>query len=180
MIEGEDRNLFKQIERVKRLTKVGILSEQGGQMVVVTGDGTYNILQVAVDFYNLQEGGQVQIIVPEDNIHAPFATIDKNLEEGSGESKIVQKKVEIIQEVEVKKVEKVEKKKIEPVIEMKEVAKPKQYTSKKIISAVKKETPKPVVRKPEVKSIANDKPKTSNIIQEDNSISRIVGDDDLR
>ena len=114
MVEDQDKKLFKQIERVKRLNKVGILSKKDGEMVVVTGDGTYKILQVAVEFYDLTEGGQVQVLVPEENVHAPFAAIDKNLEESRSSNE--PKKIIAKQE------EKVEKKveiiiKVEPVVE---------------------------------------------------------------
>ncbi len=194
MVEDQDKKLFKQIERVKRLNKVGILSKKDGEMVVVTGDGTYKILQVAVEFYDLTEGGQVQVLVPEENVHAPFAAIDKNLEESrsSNEPKKiiakqeekVEKKVEIIKKVEpvvekvvekvVPVVEKIEKKDIRP-----------SYTSKKMSSdskpIVKASISKPATKKTEINSISSvEKPKTSKLINDDNSISRIIGDDDLR
>ena len=194
MVEDQDKKLFKQIERVKRLNKVGILSKKDGEMVVVTGDGTYKILQVAVEFYDLTEGGQVQVLVPEENVHAPFAAIDKNLEESrsSNEPKKiiakqeekVEKKVEIIKKIEpvvekvvekvVPVVEKIEKKDIRP-----------SYTSKKMSSdskpIVKASISKPATKKTEINSISSvEKPKTSKLINDDNSISRIIGDDDLR
>ena len=181
MIEDNDRKVFKQIERVKRLTKIGILSKQGDEMVVVTGDGTYKILQVAVEFYNLKDGGQVQVLVPEDNIHAPFATIDKNLENMEDEHIKKTDKLVIKKEVEVKQIE--AKKIVEHAPIKKEVVTQK-YTSKKIVPDTKlppKVIEKVSTKKPEVNTISDiKKPKTSKLINDDNSISRIIGDDDLR
>lgn len=177
MVEDQDKKLFKQIERVKRLNKVGILSKKEGQMVVVTGDGTYKILQVAVEFYGLTEGGQVQILIPEENVHAPFAAIDKNLEESTVlESPKVQivkpeeKKVEIKKEekkVEVVKkpepvIEKVTEKVVEKIVEKKAVARP-SYTSNKNIPSSKpvvKAVARPASKKTEINSISSiEKPK---------------------
>ncbi len=199
MVEDQDKKLFKQIERVKRLHKVGILSKKDGQMVVVTGDGTYNILQVAVEFYGLTEGGQVQILIPEENVHAPFAAIDKNLEEATiaespkkqvikPEEKTVEvkkeeKKIEVVKKPEPV-IEKVVEKVVEKVIEKKVVARP-SYTSNKSIPSSKpvaRAVPaRPVSKKAEINSISSvEKPKTNKLVNDDNSISRIIGDDDLR
>lgn len=193
MVEDDGKKLFKQIERVKRLTKTGIISKQGGEMVVVTGDGTYKILQVAVEFYKLTESGQVQVLVPENNIHAPFATIDKNLDDRAqldkGEienrAQLDKGKVEVKQEKQV-----VAKKAVEKKIEVKEQVEEKtverlKYSSSTLATPEKVETKtstiKPAPRKTSISAIVDkEKPRTSKLVNDENSISRIIGDDDLR
>lgn len=182
MVEDDGKKLFKQIERVKRLTKTGIISKQGGEMVVVTGDGTYKILQVAVEFYKLTEGGQVQVLVPENNIHAPFATIDKNLDD---RAQLDKGKVEVKQEKQVVAKKAVEKKiEVKEQVEKKTVARPK-YSSSTLATPKKVEIKtsiiKPAPRKTSISAIVDkEKPKTSKLVNDENSISRIIGDDDLR
>jgi len=197
MIEDNDRNIFKQIERVKRLTKVGILSKKGSDMFVVTGDGTYAILQVAVEFYGLQEGGQVQVLVPEENIHAPFAAIDKNLDDHETKTPKKESKDQVQpdkKKPEVKQEEKVKVKKIQaqkkPEVAKKDVKKDTKdkvkHTNKNVSSpakqSLKSSTSSHSSKKSEINAISDSKskPKTTNLVGDDNSISRIIGDDDLR
>lgn len=71
---GESR--FKQIERVKRQRTSGVLVKKEGRFHVVTSDGSHRVLPSAVSHFDLKEGGEVQIILPLDNRHAPFAAIE--------------------------------------------------------------------------------------------------------
>ena len=90
-------------------------------------------------------------------------------------------KLVIKKEVEVKQIE--AKKIVEHAPIKKEVVTQK-YTSKKIVPDTKlppKVIEKVSTKKPEVNTISDiKKPKTSKLINDDNSISRIIGDDDLR
>lgn len=71
---GETR--FKQIERVKRLRVEGVLAKKEGKWHVVTSDGSYKVLEAAVEHFSGQEGDICIVLIPLEEKYAPFAAIE--------------------------------------------------------------------------------------------------------
>lgn len=76
LVEHGDRKLFKQIERVKRQRVDGILAKKDGNWSVVTGDGSYKVLEVSISFHGGEEGDSVTLLLPRNNKNVPFGTIE--------------------------------------------------------------------------------------------------------
>lgn len=73
-VNGEKR--FKQIERTKRQRASGMIVKKEGRYHVVTSDGSYKISSAAVSFFGGKEGDEAHIILPLNNKHVPFATLE--------------------------------------------------------------------------------------------------------
>jgi len=74
--EENGEKKFKQVERVKRFRIEGILAKKEGRWHVVTSDGSYRVLDKAVEHYSGVEGDVVVILLPLDDKYAPFAAIE--------------------------------------------------------------------------------------------------------
>lgn len=69
--------LFKQIDKVNRKKLEAKLAKKDGKWVVVTGTGeTYKTLGTNVEFLGGKEGDDVAVLIPEDNVKAPYAAVD--------------------------------------------------------------------------------------------------------
>ena len=77
MVKEGDRNFFKQIERVKRRRVEGVLVKKDGKWCLVTSDGSYKLLDEAISFHKGGEGREAVGIIPQDNVKAPFAALEK-------------------------------------------------------------------------------------------------------
>jgi hypothetical protein len=75
-IEVDGKERFKQIERVKRQKVEGILAKKGGRFVAVTPDGSYEISQVAVDYYGGKEGDEVIVVLPQRDKNVPYVAVE--------------------------------------------------------------------------------------------------------
>lgn len=82
MVEEGGEKLFKQIERVKRITEAGILAKKEGKWHAVTAEGSYKLLPAAVSFHAGEEGDEVTVTIPQDNRRAPFAALETVKKEG--------------------------------------------------------------------------------------------------
>ncbi len=79
MVEEEGKQLFKQIEKMPRKSLTGVVSKKEGKWHVLTEVGSYLLSERAAEFNNLQLGDKVEVLVPEQNLTSPFATLDKVL-----------------------------------------------------------------------------------------------------
>ncbi len=86
MVEEGGEKLFKQIERVKRITEAGILAKKEGKWHAVTAEGSYKLLPAAVSFHAGEEGDEVTVTIPQDNRRAPFAALETVKKEGGAAS----------------------------------------------------------------------------------------------
>lgn len=75
-IEEDGKEMFKQIERVKRHKVEGILAKKDGKWVAVTADGSYKVSPVAVEFYGGKEGSEVVVVLPLEDKNAPYAAVE--------------------------------------------------------------------------------------------------------
>lgn len=146
ILSSENKKLFKQIERVKRQTVEGILSQKGKEWCLVTSDGSHKVLEAAVNHFGFKEGDHLVGILPQDNLKAPFAALEglvKKIEDNKAPTAAVQSNpsTEIKDKKEavtkVPKVEKLEK----PVIKAKSrpTLKKEPLAKKPDMTEVKKE-----------------------------------------
>lgn len=77
VIEEEGKKLFKQIAKVPRKKIEGVVNKKEGKWFVLADIGSYRLNDAAVVFHNLNIGDKITVTIPEDNISAPFATLDK-------------------------------------------------------------------------------------------------------
>lgn len=77
MIEEGDKKLFKQVSKVPRKHLTGILNKKEGNWYALTDAGSYRVLDVAVEFRHGQTKDEVTVLVPEENLNAPFAALEK-------------------------------------------------------------------------------------------------------
>jgi hypothetical protein len=77
MVEKDGRQLFKQLEKVPRKTSQGIATKKEGLWYAITDTGSYKISDVAAEFNEIQINEELVVIIPEDNLGAPFAALDK-------------------------------------------------------------------------------------------------------
>jgi len=185
VIEDNGKQIFKQIDRVKRINKTGIVSKNNGKLMVVTSDGAYEVLPVAAEFYQFEEGDEVEIILPQENLQAPFAAIEKNHSKGDKQSVNVkdEKKVKPVVESVKKPVEKVvekpaEKKKV--VDTPKSVVQPRVSRPQHNKPFRPEQSKKPTSPKVEPKKQASSQIASFTEEKDEKTISRLVGDDDLR
>lgn len=67
--------IFKQIELVPRVLKIGHLVMDGSQYQVLVDNHTFNVLYASVTFFRASVGDKITIIVPKDN-HSQWAAIE--------------------------------------------------------------------------------------------------------
>lgn len=153
--EGKNKDKrFKQIEHVKRHKSTGVLTKKDGKWKVVTPEGSYKVLNAAVDHFGAEIGSEVTLHIPANNLTVAYGAIEAVLGKEKAEAAPATKPEEtaVSQPEQVRAEEKVGKpaevvekvvvteKKPEP---KKEVAKPKPAPPKKI--EPKKEAPKVTV-----------------------------------
>ncbi|MCX6783519.1 MAG: hypothetical protein NT141_00385 [candidate division WWE3 bacterium] len=151
MIEGAEGATFKQIERVKRTILSGILAKKDGKFVVLTSDGSHNLIPAAVSFHHGQEGDEARVIVPEEHRNCSFATLDE-IPTRDAEFKIPAPKVEVEGEHEVKHEE---TKSVTSVSEITSINIPEVLTTKPVeikpVVKKQKEAVRSITTEPEVK-----------------------------
>lgn len=153
MLEGEGGTRFKQIGKVRRKLLEGVLAKKEGKPFVVTVEGSYELAPSAVKHYQAIEGDQLEVLIPEENVHAPYAAIKSNKshqlrKEMAGEDKTMEKeeKVKKESEKEVKTV--VDKKEAPPVKKSTTLKKKAPPKRKRPIIDLKKELPVEEEKKP--------------------------------
>lgn len=157
MIEGAEGSTFKQIERVKRTILSGILAKKDGKFVVLTSDGSHNLIPAAVSFHHGLEGDEACVIVPEEHRNCSFAALDE-IPTRDAEFKIPAPKLEIEVEHEVTSINIPEMSSVKP-IEVKPVVR----KQKEMVSSITVEPEVKLVVKP---MPIEDKPKFRKVTQE--------------
>ncbi|MFW6143582.1 MAG: hypothetical protein ACOC4Z_01495 [Patescibacteria group bacterium] len=100
-IEKNGKSIFKQVDRVKRENVAGILAKKEGEWCVVTAHGSYEVLPAAVNYWDGEEGDEVQVLIPQENKQAPFAAVEKVIKDGEneGEKEEKEKDTESVEEM---------------------------------------------------------------------------------
>lgn len=81
MYEENGTKMFKQVEKVSRKKLFAIVSKKEGKFFALTEHGDHELSPTAVEFNNIKVGEKVQVILPENNLKSPFATLDKSLDQ---------------------------------------------------------------------------------------------------
>jgi len=129
-VDGSGKAYFMQYKRVKRKQEEGVLAKKEGKWVVVISTGSYKLTPESVERWSAVEGDEAKVLIPEENLNAPYATIEevKGRHVVELERKVEEKKVEKKEEVKKEKVEEKEKEEEKPV---KKVAPKKKKRKKK-------------------------------------------------
>lgn len=77
LIEQDGKKLFKQVVKVDRIKVDGILTKKEGEWYLLTDRGSYRVSGIAADFQRAQLNSEATAFLPQDNLNAPFATLDK-------------------------------------------------------------------------------------------------------
>ena len=77
LIEEDGKQIYKHINKAARHKSEGILTKKDGLWYVLTDRGSYKVSDVAADFQKAEVNAQVKLLLPADNLDAPFATIDE-------------------------------------------------------------------------------------------------------
>ncbi len=155
MVEEGEKQVFKQISKVPRKRVEGILNKKEGNWYALTDTGSYQLLDVAVEFRDGEVNDELVVLIPEENLDAAYATLEKLMRDG--EEKKPGKK---------DKVESKEEKKSEDKPEKKETIEDK--------SAEKETKKKPAPKKTEAKKVdedkSEDKPTKKSNLEEDDLV----------
>jgi len=89
MIEEDGKKLFKQVEKVERKKIDGIVSKKEGRWYVLCDSGSYRISDIAATFNGVEVNDEVRIIIPTQNLSAPFAALDRVLTDKKGNKEYV-------------------------------------------------------------------------------------------
>lgn len=184
MVEDNDKTVFKQISKVPRKRVAGILNKKEGNWYALTDTGSYQLLDVAVDFRDGEINDEVVVLIPEENLDASYAALEKLMRDGEekkpgkgkesgGDSKEPTKKEDKDSE---KKEEVKEEKKKAPAkkkVEKKEEKKPAKKKDNSEKKAVTKETDK---KEKEEKKPAK---KTATKAKTTSKKKTVLEDDDL-
>lgn len=79
IIEINDKKVFKNIDKRERVKAEGIITKKQGEWYVLTSHGSHKLLKTACEFHNLEVNDRVSVVLPGDNVKAPFAALDKVL-----------------------------------------------------------------------------------------------------
>lgn len=82
LIDEDGVKKFKQIEHVKRLKTQGILHKKDGKWKVITPEGSYNVLQSAVEHFSGEVGDEVTLHLPAGKLTAAFGAIETITKKG--------------------------------------------------------------------------------------------------
>lgn len=96
IVQEDGKELFKQVERVKRLRIEGVLAKKDGRWCVVDAYGSHEVLAAAIKYYGVGEGDEVLAAIPQENTHAPFATLEGRV--GKEEESVVEVEEEVVVE----------------------------------------------------------------------------------
>lgn len=77
ILKNGDRVYFEHLNKVPRKELSGILTKKEGSWHFLSHSGVYKVLDVAVEYYKGKELDEAIALVPEDNLEAPFAALDK-------------------------------------------------------------------------------------------------------
>ncbi|KKS21394.1 MAG: 50S ribosomal protein L7/L12 [candidate division WWE3 bacterium GW2011_GWC1_41_7] len=180
ILEEDGKQLFKQIMKVNRRRVDGVVNKKDGKWYVLADTGSYRLNDKAVEFNNLLLNDKVAVLIPEDNLNAPYAALDKapdmvkRVEIPYKKEAIVEEKIELKRET-VKVIEKPVSKPTTP-----KPAAPKPAAHK---ATPKKPTSKPVNKfRPETKSESPtpSKPKEESVDSLTEGVTQILTDEDLR
>lgn len=90
---GEKR--FKQLEHVKRHKTSGIIAKKDGKWAAVTSEGSYKLLNSAVEHFGAEVGDEILIQIPASNLQTTWAAVEKVTKK----SKTSDQEVEVVKEV---------------------------------------------------------------------------------
>ncbi|PIS23173.1 hypothetical protein COT49_01600 [candidate division WWE3 bacterium CG08_land_8_20_14_0_20_40_13] len=76
-IDNSGKAYFMQYKRVKRKKEEGVLAKKDGKWVAVTSLGSYKLLPEAVERWQAVEGDEIAVLIPEENLQAPFAAVEE-------------------------------------------------------------------------------------------------------
>lgn len=85
-IDDNGTSRFKQIEHVKRHKTTGILHKKDGKFKVITPEGSYNVLEAAVEHFNGDVGDEVVLHLPAGNLTASYGAIERVVKSGDNNS----------------------------------------------------------------------------------------------
>ena len=166
MVEEGDKQLFKQVSKGERKRLEGILNKKEGNWHALTDAGSYRLLDVAVEFKDGQVNDELVVLVPEDNLNAEWAALEKfkKEEKVEPESAPTTKSAPKTPQTQAKEAKKKEEKKSTP----KPAPKPEKKVEKKKVE--KKAAPKKAApKKEEVKEEVKDE-KVDSLVMEDDDL----------
>lgn len=76
LIEEKGKKLFKHISKVDRASVEGILTKKEGEWYALTDRGSYRVSDTAAEYQRAELNSEATILLPKDNLDAPFATLD--------------------------------------------------------------------------------------------------------
>jgi len=190
MIKQGEREIFKQIERVKRQRVDGILAKKGKDFVVVTADGSYKVLSASLDFYNGEEGDSVTVLLPRNDKNVPFGAIEsisgkepkrKGERPPAKAPKVKEeKKASQRKSAEGVKTQKEEEKKEEKKVTKAKTTAKKKAPVKKKAATTKAKSASAKTKVPTKKTATKAKPKTVAKSKTAAAEKEVPGDDELR
>ena len=71
------RNMYKQLEKVERMSTHGLLTRRDDGWHIITESGIYKVQDGSVEFNKGVEGMEAEVLIPANNFSVPFATLDK-------------------------------------------------------------------------------------------------------
>ncbi len=77
MTETDGKKFFKQIEKIPRRKIEGIINKKEGKWYFLSHAGSYRISDTAAEYNSVRLNDEAIALIPENNINAPFATLDK-------------------------------------------------------------------------------------------------------
>lgn len=77
LIEEDGKQIFKQIAKVPRKKVEAVVNKKEGKWYALAETGSYRLSDAAATFHNLNVQDKITIVIPEDNINAPFAALEK-------------------------------------------------------------------------------------------------------
>ncbi len=169
IMETDGKQLFKQVTKVDRERVEGVTSKKGGKWYVLTEHGSHKILDVAADFQKVEQNGKALVLLPKDNLAAPFAALDRVLRQKQGEEK------EVVESITVES--KSEKKKKPAPKKTEKKAPTKKPTKKSAAKAEKKVT---TTKKATKKKAAPKKTTAKKATTATKKPTKALDDDDLR
>jgi hypothetical protein len=76
-IDENGTKRFKQVEHVKRHKTTGILHKKDGKFKVITPEGSYNVLEAAVEHFSGSIGDEVVLHLPAGNLTSAYGAIER-------------------------------------------------------------------------------------------------------
>lgn len=176
MVEEDGKTLFKQTEKLPHKEMQGMVSKKEGQWYVLSSSGSYRISDVAAEFNDLKVNDEVVILVPANNLSAPFAALKRVLrdEQVASEKKVAKEETKEVKKPAVVIKESKEKPVKKELKEKKAAPKATKTESSKEKPRVKKQP----VKRTAVKSVKKAEPKEPE--KETKKVEVSLDEDDLR